>query len=457
MENIELCWLVMSQITMVIIIIVEGWFFYRFVRPFLIKNKYAKIVGAVYSAVMLVLYFVPYVIEYPRIYGSIAAFLVMCIIDRRNITQKIFLVITMYLFRWIAHGIALAPRNIVTALFITTPYIASRIWLQFILYIIVELLHCTVMGVFLYLMVAGTHKMYVDKRENVSRKELMLLLSVLLTVLTGYFAFSFFSGVYERDMGQSIGVVYKEYNLLKILYQIISCSALFITIMVYQRIKMNQREEKEDMILAEQMENVKSHISEVEKLYRDIRGLKHDMGTHIMIMENLLMKSEKEESEKYLLELKRKWSKTVTEIKTGNPVTDVILTEKQKEAKEKEVDFSCEFFYPVETKVEAFDVSIILNNAIANAIEAAKDCTNPYVSVFSYRKKNAYMIEVRNSIKENVRINEETGLPETTKRDTDNHGYGLINIRKVARKYYGDIDIEQEENSFLLSILLMVE
>ena len=50
----------------------------------------------------------------------------------------------------------------------------------------------------------------------------------------------------------------------------------------------------------------------------------------------------------------------------------------------------------------------------------------------------------------------ETGLPETTKKDKENHGFGLTNIRKVSQKYYGDIDIRQEKKSFTLTVMLIV-
>ena len=67
------------------------------------------------------------------------------------------------------------------------------------------------------------------------------------------------------------------------------------------------------------------------------------------------------------------------------------------------------------------------------------------------------MLEVTNCISKRVEIDLETGLPETTKKDANNHGFGLANIRKVALKYYGDIDINQQENEFRLTVMLMAE
>ena len=99
--------------------------------------------------------------------------------------------------------------------------------------------------------------------------------------------------------------------------------------MVYQKLKEKQREENVNILLTEQIENTKQHISEVEKLYGDIRALKHDMGNHISVLENLFIKNETEEFESYLTELKTTYCVGVEGIKTGNPVTDVILTQKQ--------------------------------------------------------------------------------------------------------------------------------
>ena len=135
----------------------------------------------------------------------------------------------------------------------------------------------------------------------------------------------------------------------------------------------------------------------------------------------------------------------------------MILTQRQKEAEEKGIDFRCEFYYPMDTGINAFDISVILNNAITNAFEGVKGCKNPYVSIAAYRKKNAYMLEVTNCIRKTVEIDVETGLPDTTKKDKGSHGFGLANVRKVAQKYYGDIDIRQEENYFILTVMMMTE
>ena len=136
-----------------------------------------------------------------------------------------------------------------------------------------------------------------------------------------------------------------------------------------------------------------------------------------------------------------------------------MLAESKKEAESRRISFQCDFYYPEGGTVNAFDVSIILNNALNNAIEGAAACESadrkPFVHISSFREKNAYIIEVTNSLKEPVLLEEESGLPVTTKEDNGKHGYGLNNIRRVAQKYFGDIAIEQKDETFLLQVMMM--
>lgn len=454
MNNIENYWALVSHSTVVINYILEGWLFYRLAKPFM-KNK-PHYVGISYSVVMLLFFCIPEEITYPNLQGVFVAWIVMSLLEKRKIKQKAFLAILMYLFRWVVYGVTLVLRDAMFALFINTPYMLNHPIQQVIVYAIVELVYFAIALAIMYMVIKLIHKVYVNKKEDITEKELLLLLATLLSVMLGYFSFNFFSNVYIKDIQVYIWDAHPEYTLLRVLYQLVSFAAILIALVMYQKLKENQREEKENALLVEQIANTKQHISEVENLYNDIRALKHDMGNHISVLEHLFLKNETEELEKYMADLKVSLSESVEEIKTGNPVTDVILKQKKKEAKEKGIQIDCRFTYPMETNINAFDVSVILNNAIENAFEGVSGCENPYVSISAYRKKNAYMLEVTNCIGRRIVIDTETGLPETTKIDKTSHGYGLVNIRRVAQKYYGDIDISQNENSFKLTVMLMI-
>jgi len=51
--------------------------------------------------------------------------------------------------------------------------------------------------------------------------------------------------------------------------------------------------------------------------------------------------------------------------------------EKLREAKEKQIRFISDFHYPGDTKLNAFDLSVILNNALDNCMENVSGETFP--------------------------------------------------------------------------------
>ena len=67
----------------------------------------------------------------------------------------------------------------------------------------------------------------------------------------------------------------------------------------------------------------------------------------------------------------------------------MILMEKLREAKEKQIRFISDFHYPGDTKLNAFDLSVILNNALDNCMENVSG-ENPYISISSFGKQYFY-------------------------------------------------------------------
>lgn len=297
-------------------------------------------------------------------------------------------------------------------------------------------------------------KTYVYKREDMSRKEMFMLIVPSITGMTGY-------GIlirYQTSSGMSwMEPIYGLYNGLAFLHFGISILTIVVMTVLFQNIKVRQEEKLQNELLATQIDSIERHIRQVESLYQNIRSIRHDMTNHILTLERLYAGNNVAEAMDYGEELKSALSQIAGEIKSGNPVTDVILQELKNEAEKRKIRFQSDFYYPTGTNINAFDVSVILNNALQNAMENARKSEAPYISVLSYHRNHAYMIEISNSFTGNLQWDEERGLPVTSKEKTEGHGYGLSNIRMVARKYAGDIAIDVKDHEFRLSIMLMME
>lgn len=412
---------------------------------------------------MLVLYVLPLYFDVFIAYalGSLTAFFVMCWLERRNYIQKAFLAITYFSLRWFTTTMAELLYDKLYYLVENTMWYQANppVFMQFMVYVGV----CVIYLVMVFAITAGAvyciTKSYVCKNEQMSKWELLMLVIPPFLGAVGYEIIRYYRKFYMYENGKPPEV----YDMLLLFYCGLAITVAVILIMLYQNIKAAQEEKLANQLLSTQIDNLKRHIEQVENLYQGMRGLKHDMTNHIFTLEKLYAGNDVEEAIDYGKELKSALSQMTGEMKTGNPVTDVILQEIKYEAERRKIRFQSDFYYPTCTNINAFDVSVILNNALQNAMENAGKSETPYMSVHSYHRNNAYMIEISNSFTGNLQWDEERGLPVTSKEKTDDHGYGqthgygLSNIRMVARKYSGDIVIDLKDGEFCLSIMLMME
>ena len=244
------------------------------------------------------------------------------------------------------------------------------------------------------------------------------------------------------------------YDALCFLYYLISVMAILVTIIIFQHWKTSQEEQSGHELLESQISTIKTHIGEIEKLYGDIRSLRHDMGNHIQMAERLMGTENTAEASAYLERLKIEWQELAPEIRTGNPVTDMMLLEKKKEAGMRGIRFESDFRYPENTKLDAFDVSVILYNALNNCMESVNG-KKPYIRIHAFRKNSIFMLIISNSFEGKISINPADGLPYTTKKGSG-HGIGLKNMLRVAKKYMGDLSFEQNGNEVTVGIMLQI-
>ena len=461
MENKDIYWEAVSVVWDIVLFYGTGYILFRFARPFMENKKGAFSIVTAYFATMMIMRFIPIENEIDKFVihglGVLAAFAVMCRIDCRNYKQKIFIVVTFYSLRWQSNFmVRLITEAILNIRPIYNAYFSpgGNLATQLMIFSGENLLNAVMGFALLGISVSIIVKTYAYKREDMSIKEMFMLTAPSITGVTGCGIMRYF--VIRPEMAVWMDALPGLYSVVAFLHFGISIITIEVVIVLFQNIKSRQEEKLQSELLAVQVESTEKHIRQVESLYRNIQSMKHDMTNHIFTLERLYAGNNVEEAIDYGKELKSALSMVTGEIKSGNPVTDVILLELKNEAEKRNIHFQSDFHYPTGTNINAFDISVILNNALQNAMENVGKNETPHISVHSYHKNKAYMIKVSNSFTGELQWDEERGLPVTSKK-TDGHGYGLSNIRMVARKYFGDITIELKEDEFCLSIMLMME
>lgn len=143
-------------------------------------------------------------------------------------------------------------------------------------------------------------------------------------------------------------------------------------------------------------------------------------------------------------------------LQTGNPVTDVIINDIQRQCQESGIRFQADFRYPASGGFDAFDLGIVLQNLLQNALEACENISEGerFISLAGKQKGRFFLIETQNTFAGKIRFGR-NGLPATTKTmDAPMHGIGLSNVRRTAEKYMGELDIHLEDQVFGITVMM---
>lgn len=113
-----------------------------------------------------------------------------------------------------------------------------------------------------------------------------------------------------------------------------------------------------------------AHYEEMENMYSQVRGWRHDYRNHIQVLGSYAQAGDLESLKAYLKELRADLELVDTVLKTGNKMTDVILNGKISLAKSRDITVRADAHVPVSLTTSEIDLCIIMGNLFDNAIEA---------------------------------------------------------------------------------------
>ena len=229
----------------------------------------------------------------------------------------------------------------------------------------------------------------------------------------------------------------------------------WLTVAFQQGMAALREEQATYFVERQQTQAIRARIHEAEQFYTRIRQLKHEMRGHMTNIKVLAGQGEYASLEDYIAKMDESMSGFELTLQTGNPVTDVIVNDIRRRSLDLGIRFQVDFHYRP-PGFDAFDVGIILQNLLQNAVEACEKVSEGerFIVLTGKRKGRFFLIEVKNSFMGEVVFGQD-GLPVTTKQeDAPMHGIGLANVRREAEKYMGELELKVVRQEFSATVLL---
>ena len=248
--------------------------------------------------------------------------------------------------------------------------------------------------------------------------------------------------VYRSDNSYEMNVIYTFIAMAGII--IINVISVFLLIMEQ---KLYEQKMRQQVMLSAYQQKEKD-IESILDMQKQNSKQRHDIKNVLILISELI------QDEKYskALEVLDKYSTgykniNVTEIVSNNIVLNYLLNRKINQCREAGIDMACYILGNI-AGVDDMDLYILLENLCDNAIEAAGQCEKPSIKLQIAEDNASMYIDIGNTTSGNVLKN--NPHMNTTKKDKNMHGFGIMNIRDIIDKYNGTINYEQQGDNYLM-------
>ena len=204
---------------------------------------------------------------------------------------------------------------------------------------------------------------------------------------------------------------------------------------------------------AYQRELIETHYREVENMYRQIRGWRHDYRNHIQMMKVLAANGDMDALKVYLDELDTDLNTVDTVVKTGNPMADAILNSKISLARSRNIPTQVDAHIPVKLKMSELDLCCIIGNLFDNAMEASMALPEEKRMIRVYMDMKGTQLYISFTNFTAAKKLSKVGKGFKTSKG-EGHGFGLVRIDDIVSRYDGYLSRNSEDGAFTTEILI---
>ena len=228
-------------------------------------------------------------------------------------------------------------------------------------------------------------------------------------------------------------------------------SAIFALLIIILEFNVLQRHDlEEELAVTRRILEEERKQYEREKEVVEVINIKcHDLKHQLQAVGQSIPEHEKEQIQQAV----RQYD---TRVKTGNRALDVVLTMKRMICEGSDIEFSCLVNGALLNFMEEADIYSLFGNLLDNAIEEARnfDSEHRVISLSVAQERQFVLIHEENFIQAVPQMVD--GIPQTTKADKENHGFGVRSMRLIAEKYNGHFMIHVDKSLFRLDIMLPI-
>lgn len=242
-----------------------------------------------------------------------------------------------------------------------------------------------------------------------------------------------------------------------LIFFLLGCLVLDVYIVVvFYRISIVRKTEKENALLQQQSEMQLEVYSDLQQRYQNSMRTIHDAKRHVRALESLIQSDHLAEAQQYKESLFQKLNELQPSIQCDNPLLSAILNHVFLKAEQRHITLKMDLQGEEQLSMLAgIDLTTIVSNLLDNAVDAVSELPEEqrYIHFAVAFQMGEIMIHVENPTKNDLKREGNTIV--STK---EGHlGLGLKNVEMVVEKYKGNFKTDVEDGNFVVAITIPTE
>lgn len=241
-----------------------------------------------------------------------------------------------------------------------------------------------------------------------------------------------------------------------ILLSVVAYSFYLLVYYIFTTTLRQQEEESSQNMLVMQIRHLERQMANFEQMNTQMKTLRHDLRHYVAAMNGCLETGNTGEARRILAAIDENIGSILEQTDyhqyTGEPLLDSVLSYHRRRALNSHIDFQICFTLPTCLEISITDLTILLSNALENAMNACEKCPqkNRRVILSGVRSGSQYFLELSNTY--TVKKPENGGAGETPA----GHGYGSKSIKALAARNHAICRFSADPDAFRLQLLFPI-
>lgn len=192
----------------------------------------------------------------------------------------------------------------------------------------------------------------------------------------------------------------------------------------------------------------------MKEKYEDLKIMVHNFEKYCNTIEGMIDQRQ-DETISFVNELKDKNREFLLVEYTNNKALNIILSQKQRQCSKEKIDFQLYIQDVNLSFIKEIDIVSIFSNLLDNAIESCRRSENKKIFL-SIKRMNGFfvVVSIDNSCDDEPIVHD--GALHTQKSNKEQHGIGLLSIKKSLENYNGSMKWNYDKDSKLFNTIVML-